>query len=700
MAQAFPDPRADFHGLIRMRAMLRRPGLGRAFLAQRGHLFPWVPVCLGVGIGLYFSLRFEPSVWLLLGVAILGVIALRQTTLDRGLGPARGPLLTALLVMGLGFSLAGARAHWVEAPVLPFRYYGPIEGRIVKIDRSSSDAVRLTLDRVVLERMNPEHTPARVRVSLHGDLPGIAPRPGATVMLTGHLDRPGGAVEPGGFDFRRHAYFLRLGAVGYSRNPVMLLEPPGRGLWVFKARIWLSARVRAQLDGDTGAFAAAIMSGDRSDMSQATLQALRDTNLAHLLAISGLHMGLLAGFVFSAVRLILLSVRGSRHHWPIKKLAALAALSVAAGYLGLSGGNIATQRAFVMAAAGLVALMVDRRVLSLRAVAIAALIVLVLRPEALLSPGFQMSFAATTALIAVFEKLTQWQSGRDLPRWFGPVLGVVVSSAVAGAATAPIGMAHFNQASVYGLVANLVSVPVMGILVVPFGVVAALLMPLGLDWIALAVMSLGLDWILGVAHHLAGWEGATRPVITPGPDAFLLIIAGGLFLCIWRGSGRLVGIVPMILGAMIWARSDRPDILISAKGNLAGVLSQTGRDLSREKGAGFVARNWLENDGSARDQSEAALGWTPVGKRVVSYQLGDKEIVHATGKTGARQIESCHAGQIIVSDKPLDIKGNCLLFDQTRLAQYGAVALWQKDRGWKIVTDRQITGTRLWTALP
>ncbi|CAN0589484.1 unnamed protein product, partial [Ectocarpus sp. 12 AP-2014] len=177
--------------------------------------------------------------------------------------------------------------------------------------------------------------------SLHGTQGYLDPKPGQVVILTGHLSPPGGAVEPGGFDFRRHAWFLRLGAVGYTRKPVLLLEPAGEGLRVARMRLWLSARVQAALPGERGAFAAAIMTGDRSGMGQDTLQVLRDSNLAHLLAISGLHMGLLAGFVFAALRVALLLHPHVRHHWPVKKLAAGSALLAASGYLALSGGNVA-----------------------------------------------------------------------------------------------------------------------------------------------------------------------------------------------------------------------------------------------------------------------------------------------------------------------------------------------------------------------
>ncbi|WP_348524108.1 ComEC/Rec2 family competence protein [Phaeobacter sp. J2-8] len=232
------------------------------------------------------------------------------------------------------------------------------------------------------------------------------------------------------------------------------------------------------LPGEIGAFAAAITTGDRSGMGEGTLKALRDTNLAHLLAISGLHMGLLAGFVFSVVRLAIAMVPFVALRLPGHRIAAVFALIAAASYLALSGGNVATERAFIMVAVALIAVVFNRRAISLRAVALAALIVLVLRPEALLGPGFQMSFAATTALVAVFNHLRG--APEVVPRWLWAVLAVILSSAVAGFATAPVAAAHFNRIAQFGLVANLLTVPLMGILVMPAAVVAACLRLLGL----------------------------------------------------------------------------------------------------------------------------------------------------------------------------------------------------------------------------
>ncbi len=655
-------------------------------LAQRGTLFPFVPVFLGVGIGLYFSLLIEPPIWVLATFGISGAAMLVWHLRSRS---AFAPLICGMAMVALGLSLAGTRAHLVAGPVLDWRYYGPVTGRVVAIDRSASDALRITLDRVWLTNVPLKETPKRVRLSLHVKAQSLRPEPGMTLMTTAHLGPPGGAVEPGGFDFRRHAWFLRLGAVGYTRVPLVLWEEAGRDRFVFQTRMAISTRVQAALPGATGAFATAIITGDRSAIPQPVLQALRDTNLAHLLAISGLHMGLVSAFVFAVLRLgLLLTPMGLR--WPIKKIAAAGALVVAAIYLALSGGNVATERAFVMVAVMLLAVMVDRRAISLRAVALAALIVLVLRPEALMGPGFQMSFAATTALVALFSAIRD--STYDLPRHrlLRGIASVVLSSAIAGAATAPFAMAHFNQIAQFGLIANLVTVPLMGLLVIPSAVLAILLMPFGVEAIGLALMGVGLDWILAVAQSMAGWSGAVRPVMTPAPVVVPLIALGALFIIIWQGVVRWLGLAPLAVALLLWVQAERPPILVAEGGALVGVMTDEGRAVSRAKGAGFVARVWLENDGQGLDQSAAAALWDGAAL----------PIWHVHGKRNAAAFMGCSDGAlVIVSAKLPDTRSltNCTVLDASDLDGWGSLSITQAGKGrWHIEKARDRSGARLW----
>ncbi len=674
-----------------------------ALEAARGRLLPWAPVFLSFGIGAYFAAPVEPGpvVWSLAGLIAAACLLLA----------VRGPALfrvpaTATLLVALGVLLAISRAQSLAAPVMAFRYYGPVEGRIVAIDRSFSDQPRITLDQIVLARTPPDRTPARVRVALHADAVQDAPlEPGLRVILTAHLSPPEGPVAPGGFDFQRLAWFSQLGGVGYTRTPVLTLEPAagGAALFAFRTRMRLSRAIQAVIPGQPGAFAAALMTGDRSPVVSATNDALRGANLSHLISISGLHMGLLTGFVFAAFRYGLALIPPLALRLDTRKIAAVVALMAAAFYLMLAGPNVATRRAFVMVAVMLVAILANRRAMSLRSVAVAALVVLAIEPESLVEPGFQMSFGATVALIVAFEPWAKLQP--RIPKPLRPVAMLLLSSLAAGLATAPIAAAHFNRIAEYGLIANLLAVPLMGMVVMPAGVIAAVLAPLGLAQPALWVMGQGTAFILSVAVWVSGLDGAVQAVPTP-PGAVLPVLAlGGIAALVgrrlWlRGTGGARALTALIL----WAGAGRPALLIAGDGALVGVMGDQGRVLSKPKGAGFVAQSWLEDDGDLAGQDAAfARGGAEAVRGEWRGQFGQYALIHLTGKTASDRAAAFCAeaveGALVVlnGDWPEGAARNgCDVFDLRRLKRTGALAVSLTDGGLEMTAARDVAGDRIW----
>lgn len=680
--------------------------VGRAALQRladaRGTLLPWAPVFLSVGIGGYFGLKAEPSA----GFLLLALVTLAGAGWIGWRGPdlARLPCTALALVAG-GILLAVLRSHLVGAPVLTFRYYGPVEGRVVDIDRSFSDQVRITLDQVRLEDVPAARRPTRVRIALHGDQMGYQPLPGQFVMLSAHLSRPDGPVEPGGFDFQRLAWFSGLGAVGYTNSPVMRLAEPegGWALMAFRARMELSKAMQAQIQGQPGAFAAALMTGDRSGVSAQTNAMLRDSNLSHMISISGLHMGLLSGFVFALFRYGLALVPVVTLRVNSKKLAALLALVAATFYMFLAGPDVATRRSYVMAAVMLVAVLADRRALSLRSVAIAALICLGLEPESLVEPGFQMSFGATAALIVSFE---YWSRAQErVPKILRPLAVMVLSSLIAGSATTPIAAAHFNRIADYGLIANLLSIPAMGILVMPAGVIAALLAPFGLAAPALWVMEQGCKIIFFIGEWVAGMQGAVQTVPAP-PDLFLPLfgLAGATLLLARGWVLRGLSVATLASLAVLWTTAQRPVLLISSDGTLAGVMTAEGRAISKAKGGGFVAKSWLENDGDAADQLLAASRSGFLGdKGALMAEIEGRKIRVFSGKGAAGRAQGACVDNalLVLSEKWAAPSSACEVYDLVRLRKTGAVAFYRSEDGGLLrVTARDWAGQRLWNSAP
>lgn len=657
-----------------LRAILAGPLL--RLEAARGQLFVWVPVFMGIGITAWFSVPFEPSAGAYGAIALFGISAVMLWRL----GPELlQPFAVAGACVAVGALAAGWRAHDVAAPMLDFRYYGAVQGRVIEIDRSQSDALRLTLDRVVLEDMAPARTPERVRISLHDQ--DFTPDPGQVVLVTAFLAAPDGPAEPGGFDFRRMAYFRQLGAVGYTRAPVVLWQDPEEGTQVInRLRTWLAAKMMAAVPSEAGAFAAGAMTGDRSGIGLQTVQDLRDSNLAHLLAISGMNMAFLTGFVFMLVRygaalVPVLAVRVNS-----KKLAAIVAFGVALFYLLLSGSNVATERAFLMVCVMLGAILLDRRALTMRSVAISAVLLLLVEPESLGEPGFQLSFAATAVLIAGFGALDRAILREKLPRWMLPVFTMVLTSLLAGLATAPYAAATFNRFTDYGLLANVLTAPFMSILMAA-GAVAALLAPLGLAWPALWVMEQASRWILFVAHWVAGLEGAVTAVVQPSAWVMPVITLAGIWLLVWRGRWRWGAVLPMALAFAGWSVTARPQVLVSSDGSLVGLMGREGRALSVPKGGGFIAENWLQDDGDLAVQEVAAARAGFEGPATARrFEVAGWRGVALRGKGAAEAFAAaCRSADLVIlpsAIKPVRAPaGGCVVIGREVLDATGALAL-------------------------
>ncbi len=677
-------------------------GFHAALFAQRHRFALWVPVWLGVGISIYFAIRFEPDFNLILSVLGICLCLVLVTNL---LPETLRVLVWVPIFIAFGFLLAVARSHAVDAPKLGWHYYGPIEGTISHLDRSTSDKPRVTLIHPTLSKISAARTPDRIRVALHSKIAGTPLTPGARIMVTGSLSAPAGPVEPGGFDFQRKAWFDGLGAVGYSRNPPMLAEPANPNtfkLRLFAFRMWMSGHIQKQVEGQSGAFAAAIITGDRSQIDPNLLTDLRQSNLAHLLAISGLHMGLLTGFIFGFVRFGIAAIPVLAVRWQAKKIGAVIALVAGLAYLMISGANIATQRAFVMVAVMLIAILLDRPAITLRAVAIAATIILVARPESLTQPGFQMSFAATTALVATFEALNKspmWHGlNRGRFRFLSPVFSLVIASAIAGVATAPFSAFHFNQTAQYGLLANLLSVPVMGVLVMPAAVIAAVLSMIGLQGPAFWVMGKGIEWILGVANFVSGLEGAVIRFASTSSAILGLFTFGALVLILIQGRGRLVGIGLSAIALGLWSQSDRPQMLITDNGRMVGIETGKGRALSRDKGNGFAAKTWLENDGDGAIQSAAAARMA-FDKSQWRYDIVGQSVYYVWSKSPDPEVlrTACVEHALLISPQIKDrVEGPCHQVNQISLRDGGAVAVWATPQGLKLQSAKDVSGHRIW----
>jgi|TARA_Y100000031_G_scaffold99526_1_gene109069 competence protein ComEC len=428
-------------------------------LAERDRWVLWLPVMFASGIGIYFGLSFEPPLWL--GLAGVAAILPAAFVVRKPGGQGGGALLAVLVMAGMmmaGFTAAQWRTAAVAAPVLIERI-GPttVSGRVIEVETFPGSR-RVTLERPRISGLRPDRGPQKARLKLRGKQPAVSP--GQWLRVRAILTPPSPPAQPGGFDFQRHSYFRQLGAYGFSIGTAEIIGGGKQGLdfpalGLARVRQAVTARVLAAVDGPSGAVAAALMTGERGSIPSALMDSMRDSGLAHLLAISGLHIGLMAAILFVGLRGLMALSAPLALHFPIKKWAAAAAIAGAFAYALIAGATVPTQRAFLMVGLVLLAVLVDRKGLSVRLVAWAALVILVLRPESLLGASFQMSFAAVIAMIAAYEWISErrrartGQAGRQPPssaRKAGYYLaGVALTTVIAGAATAPFAIYHFKR---------------------------------------------------------------------------------------------------------------------------------------------------------------------------------------------------------------------------------------------------------------
>jgi competence protein ComEC len=625
-------------------------------LAERDRWLLWLPVCLGLGIAAFFSLPAQPPlatgfVAILLATAA-SFLAWRASRTRAALARAGWVALATCLA---GFALAQARLEAVQAPVLLREATYDVTGRVAALEPRGR-GVRLTLDQLTLSRVPPEATPRLVRLTLARGGDELAP--GDRIRLRARLQPPQPPALPGGFDYARQAYFEQLGGLGYAMGTPEILAASADeagGIAALRARI--ARRIAEIVPGAAGAFAAAMIAGVRAAIDNETWRAFQVSGLAHLISISGLHMTLVAGTVFLAARFVLALIPWLALRIRVHKPAAVLAWAATAFYALLAGNTVPTQRSFLMVTVAVLAVLVDRNPFSLRVLAWAAIVVLALRPEALFGASFQLSFAAVLALIATYETFRLRALGGEgetgvLGHAMRYVLGVAATTLIASSATAPFAAYHFQNVATYGVLANLIAVPLTSFIVMPAGLLGLALMPLGLDRPAFQLMGLGSEAVLETARLVADLPGASVAVAQWPVAALVLAILGGLWLALWRRRWRLFGLLPCAAAFLLVLLRPLPDLVVDL---------QLGAAARRLPDGGLLLLAW-ERDARQRESWMRALGAHKVAPgplrggeahgvacdaQACLVQLAGATI--SLSRTAGAAIEDCGQAQLVIA---------------------------------------------------
>jgi len=572
--------------------------------AERDQLPLWLPVGLILGIGAWFWLP-DSNAWIAF-LLLAGTAALASLALAPGTRWGRA-LLIFSLAAALGCALIWWRAESATAPRLERAGLIETEARIESVQRLAAErTVRLVV------RPHEEGMPYRLRVNVDEGKARPEFQAGAVIRLRAWLMPPAPMAVPGAYDFARVAWFQRIGGTGRALD-ITLVEPASGTSLSARLADWrqrLSAHIRERLPGAEGGIAAALATGDQFGIPEEEAEAMRRSGLAHLLSVSGLHLTAAVGAVMLLTLKLLALSPALALRFRLVLIAAAAGALAGVAYTLLTGSEVPTVRACIASLLILAGIALGRDALTLRLVAVGALIVLLLWPGSLPGASFQMSFAAIVAIVALHEnpRVQSWVSRRDEggAMKVGRVLFALVLTGLAvEIALTPIALFHFHKAGLYGALANVVAIPLTTFVIMPLEALALLLDLVGLGAPVWWLTGQALSFLLWLAHAAAGAPGAVALLPAMPPAAFALMIAGGLWICLWRTSWRLFGLATVMLGALWAVATPAPDLLVTGDGRHLVLRGEDGRlALLRPRAGDYVRDTLAELSGAEPDYLE------------------------------------------------------------------------------------------------
>jgi len=687
-------------GYWKARFSAAHEGLEKLLEAERAQLPPWLVVGFIVGIAAWFCLG-EPMQWAAF-LCISAALALGGFVL--GGGRAGRALGWFALAATLGCALVWGRSHWVEKPRLERPVVAEFDAKVRGIDHlAAKQTVRL-----LLKPADPA-LPPLVRVSVDEDKapPGIAD--GAVVHMRARIAPPPPMALPGTYDFARDAWFKGIGAVGKTLGPVSVIRPAEpEGL--DRARDSLRHHIASSMPQGAAGIAIALATGDQNAVGQDDAEAMRRSGLTHLLSVRGLHIAAVVAFtMFLTLKLLALSETLALR-LNLVLVAAAAAAAAGIGYTMLTGAQVPTIRSCVAALLILGGIALGRDAISIRLIAAGALIVLLFRPEALAGASFQMSFAAVTAIVALHStswsrRLFQRREEGLFARIARAGLAMVMTGLAVELALIPLALYHFHRSGLYGVAANIVAIPLTTFVIMPLEAAALLFDAVGWGRPLWFLCGAAIDGLLGMAHAVSSASGAVALMPSMPGWAFGLMIAGGIWLCLWTTRVRLLGLVPALVGAAGAALAPAPDLLVTGDGKHLAVVDQ-GTPLILRDRAGDYVRSLLA-EASGFDGDPENLGSRPFSAcskdscvALLRKKSGEWRLLATRSSTRIDWTEfttACAGADIVVSDRrlPRGCTPRWLKLDRPQLERTGGLAIYlgQKPR---IDTVAERIGSHPW----
>ena len=679
---------------------------------ETGLSFNLMPVFLGMGILIYFAVPAEPSFIALL-LTVLGLsILVKKIEFQNKLSH----FLTIIAVIVSGMLAGQIATRLNHTPIIERQITSQLEGVVLGLDYSRRGAARYWVKPITLGDMNAANIPKRIRVSSAAKHQILLP--GEVIAGLVRLQPVSGPVYPGGYDFSFFSWHEQMGGSGFFMgrpSRVETVHPLSFGeqitVQINKMRIAVEDRIINAMPDTTGKIAVALVTGNKTRIPIDIQESLRKTGLAHILAISGLHMALVTLTVIWCVRFALVFIPNLALNYPIKKWAVSAGFVSATGYLMLSGAGIATQRAWVMISVMLLAVLMDRRAITMRSVAISAMIILLLNPQSLLSPGFQMSFAAVTALVAGYEFLNDRRrlkaddrflsisqnifvrGGSGLLTYFS---GIATTSLIAGTATAFIAAWHFHQVAYFGLLANLIAMPIVSIVIMPFVLFSILLIPYGLEFLPLTLVSSGIEWVVGISKWVEGLSPNGNTGLLPKSAMFIFVVFL-ISVCIFKTRLRLFSFIPLLALPFVLNSPAIPDVIIAENGRAVAIKTKEQKlGLLYPRGSKFVQTIWLKAWSGGEAQA-LNLSKEQCNRERCIVVLPSSKVLHIVYNPDMLQ-SSCNRADILVAPRLWWV--NCkerepeLVLKRYDFERFGTHALYIKNVTTKANIDAKILNSK------
>lgn len=642
---------------------------------EKYNLMLWAPIFQCIGILTYFSLSFEPnymSIFLLLSpILILIVVLYRKYAM----------LSIALIAVLVGFTASKLRTDSVNTSILSKeRYVKDIVATVKDInDRGSYKQFLL------YEIKNTKFKLDNVRISVRTKVEkGI--KIGNQVKLSAKLFPPKIAPSEYAYDFARIAYYQKISATGFATSKIVLYKKAEARKfqeYIESFRQYIYENLQQNTKKPHADIISALLIGKKDGIDQKTMNAIRDSGIAHLFAISGLHLSFIAGLFFIVFRNLFAISETLTLKYNTKKISAFLTILPTTFYLLITGMQISAQRAYIMVILVLIAIMIERKYRGLIAIAVAASVILIVEPEAILKPGFQMSFSAVLALVASYQINANKLFKIKIIKYF---VSIMISSVIASLATVPYTIYNFNYFSISGIITNLIAIPIVTLIIIPLGIIYVLLIPLGIEWIIMPLIERPIDSVLYITNAIASLQYLVIPIRTLPASSIIIITLGLLWLCLWERNWRFFGIFFIVLGIFSSAMYRTPDILVSAD-NLAVKEDDNLLYSLTRKNRNFVVKTWAKQNG--QNQILNHIKYNNSNKRL---SCSDYDCVYNKGKNKSALlaykediVESCKNVDLVIQLSKFNYPAcNTKTIKYADLEAYGTHSVWLTDSGIKV----------------